>query len=445
VNHPKPRNAIELPLTTAQEGLWFLAGLDAAASAAYNMVFAFEASAPVDGALLEAALAMLQRRHDVLRASVELRDDVPRLVIDDGAPPIRLATADDTLEGFATDESARPFDLACAPLLRATVVRAPGGTQGLVFTLPHIVFDGPSANVFFDELTQVTECLARGAVPALPPAGAACAAAVEREAAWLAGAEGRAVLEDVLERLAGLPERLALPRAAPASPGRLVHRTALLEFHIDAEDTARLAAAARDARATPAALYLGAFEILLWHCSGQADFAVTLPVTNRHGAADERALGYLTNLGVARSSIDAEATVTDFLGSVTDELFDVLEARELPFPLVAQRLKRDRRDPGTALMQVGFGHEFATMAATRLGDCTLRPVELPALYAKNELKLDILETAEGARAWLVVDRDGWADETVDAMAGHYLALLEAIVEAPQARLRDLPPFTIAAT
>jgi hypothetical protein len=430
----------ELPLTIAQQGLWFLARLDEAASAAYNMVFAFSASTSIDRALLERTLAGLQRRHEVLRASVQLRDDEPRLVIDDDAPAIRVAEIEDSIEGYAEDESGRPFDLGCAPLLRACIVRAPEGGQGLVVTLPHIVFDGPSASVFFDELTRLSASLAQGTAPALAHAPAACADAVRREATWVASAEGQAALEDVLERLEGLPDRLALPRAAPPAPRQLVYRTALLEFFIDAGHTAQLAAAARAARATPAALYLGAFELLLWHCSGQADFAVTLPVMNRHADGAEHALGFFTNLGVVRSSIDAEASVADFLGRVTDEMFDMLETHELPFPLVAARLKRDRRDPQTPLMQIGFNHEATRSSATLLGDCALQPFELPPLFAKNELKLDILETEDGARGWLVVDRDGWADETVDAMAGHYLELLAAIAEDSRQRLRDMPPF-----
>jgi hypothetical protein len=436
-----PPAMLELPLSIAQQGLWYLARLDEAASAAYNMVFTFAAAQAIDRPLLARTLEVLQRRHEILRASVQLRDDGPRLVIADAGtvPPIALAEVADDLEGFAQDETARAFDLACAPLVRATIVRADGGGEGLVLTLPHIVFDGPSANFLFEELTTVSAELARGGASAPEPAPAHCAAFVQHEQAWVTSAEGHGVLEAALARLAALPARIALPRRAPPAPGQLVYRTAVLEFFVDTGLAERLAATARDARATPAAVYAGAFELLIWHLSGQRDFAITLPVMHRNAPGCERALGYLTNLGALRAAIDADSRIEDFLGEVTDALFEMLEARELPFPLLAQRLKRDRRDPQSPLMQVGFNHEVARAGATRLGDCALQPLEVPLLWAKNELKLDVLETAEGARCWLVVDRDGWDDDTVDAMAMHYLELLAAIAEDPGRRLSDLPP------
>ena len=434
------RAPIEVPLSIAQQGLWYLARLDEAASAAYNMVFAFASSGAIDRPLLARTLAVLQRRHEVLRAVVSLRDEGPRLAIaaPDAAPPIEVATVDDALEGFAQDESARPFDLACAPLLRATVVREADGREGLVLTLPHIVFDWPSADILFEELAEASAQLARGEVPADAAAPPHSAAFVRREAEWIAGEEGREILAGVLARLDGLPTRLPLARRAPPVPGQIVYRTAVLEFFVDPELAARLAHTARAARATPAAVHAGAFELLLWHLSGERDFALTMPVMHRHAPGAERALGYLTNLGVLRATLDEAASIESFLGDVTDGLFEMLEARELPFPLLAQRLQRDRRDPQSPLMQIGFNHEVSQAGAIRLGDCLLQPLEIPLLWAKNELKLDVLETAEGTRCWLVVDRDGWDDDTVDAMALHYLELLAAIADTPQRRLADLP-------
>jgi hypothetical protein len=431
---------LELPLSIAQQGLWYLGRLDEAASAAYNMVFTFAAARAIDRELLARTLEVLQRRHEILRSSVQMHDDGPRLVIAAAGtgPAITLDEVADELEGFAQDETAHAFDLASAPLVRATIVRAGDGGEGLVLTLPHIVFDGPSAGFLFEELTTVSAQIARGIEPPLDPAPAYCAGFVQREQAWVASTEGQAVLEAALERLAGLPARIALPRRAAPAPGQLVYRTAVLEFFVDRELAERLGDAARDARATPAAVYAGAFELLLWQLSGQRDFAITLPVMHRSVPSCERALGYLTNLGALRAAIDPDHRIDDFLGEVTDALFDVLESRELAFPLLGQRLKRDRRDPQPPLMQVGFNHEVAQAAATRLGDCMLQPLEVPPLWAKNELKLDVLETAEGARCWLVVDRDGWDDETVDALAMHYLALLETIAQAPSLHLRDLP-------
>lgn len=76
---PIPRDA-ELPLSYAQQRLWFLDQLEPA-SAAYNMPTAVYLTGALDIAVLERSLNEIVRRHDVLRTTFPMVNGVPVQVI----------------------------------------------------------------------------------------------------------------------------------------------------------------------------------------------------------------------------------------------------------------------------------------------------------------------------------------------------------------------------
>src|SRR6266545_2045188 len=131
---PVPRDR-ELPLSFAQERLWFLDRLQPE-SPFYNLPLALELRGPLPLPVLAASLDRIAARHEALRTTFVLTEGRPVQVI---APVLRLAPPRVDLTGLpeplrsaeadrlARGEAARPFDLAHGPLLRATVLRLEDG------------------------------------------------------------------------------------------------------------------------------------------------------------------------------------------------------------------------------------------------------------------------------------------------------------------------------
>src|SRR5262245_18620025 len=83
---PKADRSRPLPLSFAQQRLWFLDRLDAAASAAYHVPAALRLSGRLDLAALQAALNRIVERHEALRTRFAWTDDGAVQVIDAAAP-----------------------------------------------------------------------------------------------------------------------------------------------------------------------------------------------------------------------------------------------------------------------------------------------------------------------------------------------------------------------
>ena len=96
-----------------------------------------------------------------------------------------------SLRALTSAEAQRPFDLAKAPLLRATLCRITSQESVLVLSLHQIICDGWSMQVLLSEFATIYEAYAADRPAALPPLGFQFA----DFAAWQRGALDSAAIE----------------------------------------------------------------------------------------------------------------------------------------------------------------------------------------------------------------------------------------------------------
>ncbi|HLO02136.1 MAG TPA: amino acid adenylation domain-containing protein, partial [Symbiobacteriaceae bacterium] len=159
----------ELPLSFAQQRLWFLDQLEPASSA-YNIPMAMRLKGELDRQALERTVNEVVRRHEALRTTFTVREGHPlvtiaaELVVD--LPLVSLADlAESEREAEAMrlveEEAERPFDLARGPLLRGRLLRLAEAEHILILTMHHIVSDGWSLGVLTNELTVLYTAFVR--------------------------------------------------------------------------------------------------------------------------------------------------------------------------------------------------------------------------------------------------------------------------------------------
>ncbi len=173
---PRVDRGGELPLSFAQQRLWFLEQL-APGGGAYNVPLALRCRRPLDPAVLSWALSHVIQRHEALRTRFESVDGraaqrvepaVPlRIpVVDLGRLPAGAGMAE--ARRLARVDAARPFDLLRGYLLRASVLRLGADDQVLLLNLHHIVSDGWSLSVLLREVEELYAAHAEERAPHLP-------------------------------------------------------------------------------------------------------------------------------------------------------------------------------------------------------------------------------------------------------------------------------------
>ncbi|HEX8707618.1 MAG TPA: condensation domain-containing protein, partial [Pyrinomonadaceae bacterium] len=166
----RPAGEAPLPLSYAQQRLWFIDQLQPFSSA-YNIPAALRLSGPLSLSALRHALSLTLSRHESLRTSFSLLDGHPVQVVAPDLPlPLRIVDLEELDEeerarrvrSICEEEAAAAFDLSRAPLWRAVLIRLSNEEHVLVMVMHHIISDGWSLGVMLKELGEHYEAQIEG-------------------------------------------------------------------------------------------------------------------------------------------------------------------------------------------------------------------------------------------------------------------------------------------
>jgi amino acid adenylation domain-containing protein len=435
-----------LPLSFAQERLWFIDQLEPG-SAAYNVPLALDLRGALDTAALERALGEIVRRHEPLRTVFAVRDDQPVQVIHPftGFP---LALID--LTGLAADErraeaerrvgdeARRPFDLARGPMLRATLLKQGSDEHALVLVFHHIVTDAWSGGIFFRELTALYQAFTRGGDSPLPELAVQYADFAAWQRGWLRGEALERQADFWRRRLAGAPAVLPLPADRPR-PAVQDPSGALLSFHLPPATAAAAHALARREGATLFMVLLAAFQAVLHRWSGEEDVVVGTPIANRARPELEGLIGFFDNTLALRTDLSGDPSFAALLGRVRETTLEAYAHQDIPFEKLVEELKVERSLSHTPLFQVMLTlQNTPSGGGVELGGVTIHNREAETGTSRFDLTLILHETGDGALAGVAEYATALFDAgTIQRMTAHLNALLRAAGETPDAPLSTL--------
>ncbi|MET7339650.1 condensation domain-containing protein, partial [Nonomuraea sp. NPDC005650] len=293
-----------LPLSFAQQRLWFLAQLDPG-STEHNTPTPIPLPGDLDVPALRAALTALTERHEVLRTRlVADAEGIPYQLIDPPAdfdlPVIEVASEQEAQALIAAD-AATPFDLATGPLLRGSLIRIGDQEHILALCMHHVISDEWSAKIFQRELAALYDAFRAGEPSPLVPLPVQYADFAVWQRSWLSG-------ETLEEQLGYWRRQLARPPVLelPTDRSRAAIRDtagAALDFNISPEVAEGLRALSRRTGATMFMTLLAAYAVLLGRYSRQDDVLVGTPVANRNQAETEDLIGFFVNTLVLRTDL----------------------------------------------------------------------------------------------------------------------------------------------
>ncbi|HSK76486.1 MAG TPA: amino acid adenylation domain-containing protein, partial [Thermoanaerobaculia bacterium] len=444
---PVPRDR-ELPLSFAQQRLWFLWQLEPE-SPVYNNPKALRISGALDPGLIERTLGEIVRRHEVLRTTFPAADGRPAQRID---PAARLALPVQDLSALpdpeeearraARAEALAPFDLAREIPVRGRLLRLAARDHVLLLSTHHIASDAWSLGVLEREVTALYAAFAAGRPSPLPelPVQYADFAAWQRE--WLQGEVLERQLAAWREQLAGALPLLPLPLDRPRPPVAS-SRGELLRLSLPPALARSLAELCQRRALTLFMPLLAGFQALLARLSGQPDVSVGTPIAGRRHVETEGLIGFFVNTLVMRSRVDAGRSFEGLLGQVRDLALAAYAHQDLPFERLVEELSPERSLAHTPLFQVMLILQNVERSGVRVGDLELSPFGAEAGVAKFDLLLSVTEE-DGELHGLFEYRAGLFDRTtVLRLAAHLVSLLESAAAAPETLLCDLAVLTPA--
>jgi amino acid adenylation domain-containing protein len=432
----------ELPLSFAQERLWFLQQL-APNSTAYDTVLERRLRGPLVVDALRSAFEEVARRHELLRTVYPAAGGIPRVQIN---PPARWEMPLEDLSGSSDpavlreilrDEAERPFDLARGPLLRTRLLKLADDDHLLLVTFHHIISDAWSMGVLSKEIAELYRAFTTGAAPALPE----LPIQYVDFAAWQRKGLQRDVLEQELAywtaRLADAPSETPLPLKGPR-PAILSSRGAKVTIELDTDVVGAINAICGRTGSTTFEALLAAFRAMLARITGQEDLCIGVPIADRQAREVENLVGPMLNTLVLRTSVDPNATFIELLKCERATVLQAYAHQLAPFEMVVDALGVQRSLNRSPLFQVAFVHNNLPQQMVPIGELIDAPFVREDVGATFDLSIMSLESSGKISIDFLYATDLFDHATIERMSSHFRVFLGAIAADPDGRIGRFP-------
>ncbi|MEN2383501.1 MAG: amino acid adenylation domain-containing protein [Gloeotrichia echinulata DVL01] len=452
---PRAENA-ELPLSYAQQRLWFLDQLQPN-SALYNIPITLRLVGNLNQAALEQSLEEIIHRHEALRTNFITVDGKPLQIIQTATSwtvsvvnfrHLSISEQQIAAQQLAQEQVIEPFDLAKQTLVRATLVVLSETEHILLLCMHHIVSDGWSMGVFVQELAALYNAYLIGqpANLALLPIQYADFAIWQRK--WLVGDVLQRQLSYWLQQLKDAPALLVLPTDRPR-PAVQTFAGAYQDFALSVELTQGLMQLSQQQGCTLFMTLLAAYDVLLYRYTGTEDILVGTPIANRDRSEIEGLIGFFVNTLVMRSNLSENPSFLSLLTRVRSMALSAYAHQNLPLEMLVEALQPERDLSHTPLFQVMFALQNPYLSEVELSGLSISSLPIQGATAKFDITLVMentgtsttLSTGTGLVGVWEYNTDLFDASTIERMTGHFVTLLSSIVANPLSQISQLPLLT----
>ncbi|ATI34073.1 hypothetical protein CPI83_19980 [Rhodococcus sp. H-CA8f] len=439
-----------VPLSLAQQRMWFLNRFDTLSSA-NNIPVAIRLSGLLDVAALQAAVSDVVARHEILRTVYPEVDGVgfqevlsaDRVRLD--LSPVAVSESD--VVGAVTEFLSTGFDVAVEVPVRARLFAVSESEFVLALVVHHISGDGVSMGPLTRDVMVAYEARSRGEVPGWAPLAVQYAdyALWQRETLGSEDDAGSLISRQIgfwESALAGLPDQLDLPADRPR-PAVASNRGAAYSFVIDRDVHVSLSDAARESNSSLFMVVHAALAVLLSRLSGTSDIAIGTPVAGRGEQVLDDLIGMFVNTLVLRTEVDSSESFSGLLGRVREGDLGAFAHADVPFERLVEVLNPARSQARNPLFQVMLSFQNMEQSVLRLGDLTVGGIDTGAVAAKFDLQLTMVEQFDesgapaGMAATFTYATDLFDESTVASMATRFERILRTVLDDSSALVGEV--------
>ncbi|MFD1814822.1 amino acid adenylation domain-containing protein, partial [Rhodococcus gannanensis] len=441
----------DIPLSLAQQRMWFLSRFDSA-SGVNNIPAAIRLSGRLDTAALQAAVGDLVARHEILRTVYPVGADGSGtqviLPVGDTVPDLTPIDVDESdLIRKVTSAVVTGFDVTAEVPLRVNVFRVTETEHVLVVVVHHIAADGFSMGPLVRDVMVAYTARVAGEAPGWAPLDVQYAdyALWQRE---VLGSEddGDSVVSGQLDywrtALDGIPAQLDLPADRPR-PAVASNVGGAVSFDIDADLHAALLGAARTRGASLFMVVHTALAALLARLSGTTDIAIGTPVAGRGEQALDDLVGMFVNTLVLRTQVNPATPLTTLLADVRQTDLGAFGHADVPFERIVEVIDPPRSQARHPLFQVALFFQNHQQPSIDLDGLTVSGVDVDAVIAKFDLQVTVTERNDdsgvpsGMAVHLSYARDLFDEGTIDLFGRRLTRMLETLATDPSTPVGDV--------
>ncbi|MDM8548422.1 amino acid adenylation domain-containing protein [Desulfobacterales bacterium HSG2] len=426
----RQRDNILFSASSAQKRLYFLSQLENA-DVAYQQVGAVFIEGNPDVRKLESCFKVLVRRHESLRTGIVMQGDEIQQNIwpDVNFGVIRNEISEDDIRTFLKD-LIQPFDLSEPPLMRVWIVQISLSRHLLVMSAHHIISDGISLNLLFQEFME----LYRGET--LLPPKRQYRDYVLWEQEYLRSHAVKADEKFWLDQLGDEIPVLNLPTDYPRPPvqnfeGQNVY------FKLGKHLAKALKEEAKNLNVSFFMLLFGAYHALLYRLTNQNDIVIGIPVGGRDVENFETTVGMFVKTLPIRIRIRGDERFSDLTKVVKENLSTSYNHHSYPLQELIEKLDVKRDISRNPLFDTMFIYENADDRVVEIENLTCTPYDFNPNTSIFDLTLEAILAEEDVSLRFEYNTKLFRNETVERFPEYYENILKAVLADPETYLHSM--------
>lgn len=423
-----------IPLSFQQQRLWFLEKI-LPQSGIYHMPLRFKIEGHLNIEILQSSIKQLIQRHDILKTSFQLdKGQIQQRITSHINLPLRYSDFSkniqerqvEILTEIEKEESSKPFDLSKAPLMRVHLIYTKKQQHLLFVTLHHIIADGWSLKILFEEWGKLYR---KQQLPPVPLQYHEYAIKQQN----LSFSKEKKYWDDLLKNA---PPFLPFPTDYPR-PLQFTYQGASYRCKLFQEIYLPLKALAKKQKTTLFILMLTAFKILLYRYSKQKDLFVGTPIINRKTEEEQQTVGFFSNTLVIRSTCLGSQSFLDYLSHIQRISIEAYEHQNFPFEKIVDHLNVERSLQYHPLFQMLFSLQHEDDATLSLDRVETSYLPLEKRYSKFDLSLFAIEKDQHLELSFEYATDLFSKEGIATIAQSFSSLLKSIIKNPSCKINHL--------
>jgi len=430
-----------IPLSFGQERIYFIDKLEG--SFQYHIPAIIQISGNLNLDALHFAFYQIVLRHEVLRTVIQEHDGIlsqrivePKKFIIPVQSGTKFSENNTEKNKFIDSLVYKSFDLSNDLMLRADLIENNLQNYELIIVLHHIAADGWSMPILVNEVIELYHSFFEKRNAVLPQLTIQFADYAIWQRKGIDSEQISKKLNYWKQKLEGIiPLELPSDFVRPAIRGT---NGTTQRFEIGNELLNKIHSIERQEGTSIYMCLLAAFNVMLYKYSGQDNICVGASVANRPKVELENLIGFFVNTLTFRNNVNSNSTFTELLEQVKITTLEAYENQEVPFEKVVEATLKERDSSRSPLFQVMFVFvDTPEKAVFEMNDIELKPKDFVTNISKFDLTFHVRVIDEGLSISIEYSTDLFKQSTIERMFGHYLTILNSIVDKPTQSIAEI--------
>ncbi len=434
----------ELPLSFAQQRIWFLEQLDPG-KPTYNIPGAVEITGKLNIEDFHSSINKIIKRHESLRTIFPSEEGMVKQVILDnldlGMDYVDLTDLDESIRRNAANNiilnnAKLPFNLEEGPLIRWKLLKIDNEKYLSLTCMHHIISDGWSIELFVKELVEIYTSTINNKKINLPKLQIEYVDYAAWQKEWMHSELYTKQLTYWKNELKNAPTLLELPTDFLRTPVQSQNGNRV-SFEFDKQLFNKLQNLSLKENTTMFALLLTVFNVLLNKYSNSNDILIGTPAAGRIRKKLENIIGLFVNTLVIRTEISNTDTFTSLLKQVRKKVVNAISNQEIPFEKLIDELNIERSLSHSPLFQAMFVYNQSPLNSIVTEGINIKPVELNLGSAKFDITLALTENKKSISGVFEYNTSLFKPSTIERMIEHFYKIILEIVNNKEVKISEL--------